>query len=256
MRATAVTPRRRRWRIALALALVVWPVLTVSASAEAVLEPGCAAHFDAAEAASGIPPGLLASISLAETGGSPYAGRAGWPWTINAEGQGRFFATKAEAIAEVQRLRLRGVRSIDAGCMQVNLMFHPDAFASLDEAFDPAHGVAYAARFLRELKNMTGSWEEALGRYHSADPLRGGAYRRHVLAEWSGGERAIVVAEADIRPGNGGAWRQQQAALQKLAAAGRPLRLARLIIVGGDGGKGRSNQTRQEASVSSWSKAR
>ena len=59
-----------------------------------------------------------------------------WPWTINAEGRGQFFATKLEAIAAVRALQASGVRSIDVGCMQVNLMYHPNAFASLDEAFD------------------------------------------------------------------------------------------------------------------------
>jgi len=60
-----------------------------------------------------------------------------WPWTINAEGQGPYFATRAEAISAVQRLQEQGVRSIDVGCMQVNLLHHPQAFATMEQAFDP-----------------------------------------------------------------------------------------------------------------------
>ncbi len=35
--------------------------------------------------------------------------------------------------------------------MQVNLGYHPEAFASLEAAFDPRRNVAYATRFLLEL---------------------------------------------------------------------------------------------------------
>ena len=45
--------------------------------------------------------------------------------------------TRQQAVAAVQALQARGVRSIDVGCLQVNLMYHPIAFASLDDAFDP-----------------------------------------------------------------------------------------------------------------------
>ena len=78
----------------------------------------------------------------------------------------------------------RGVRSIDVGCLQVNLMHHPHAFASLKQAFDPKANVDYAARFLRDLFDQTGSWPQAAARYHSATPALGAAYRRKVLAAW------------------------------------------------------------------------
>ena len=90
-----------------------------------------------------------------------------WPWTINAEGTGRFFESKAEAIAAVEALQARGVRSIDVGCMQVNLMHHPHAFASLDEAFDPQANAAYGARFLSALHHDLGAWPAATAAYHS-----------------------------------------------------------------------------------------
>jgi hypothetical protein len=103
-----------------------------------------------------------------------------WPWTINAEGEGRFFASKAEALAAVRDLQAKGVKSIDVGCMQVNLMHHPQAFASLEQAFDPAANAAYAARFLNVLYGQTRDWTRATAFYHSATPELGEAYQRKV----------------------------------------------------------------------------
>ena len=60
-----------------------------------------------------------------------------WPWTVTAEGRGRYLPSKAEALAEVRQLRARGLTNIDVGCMQVNLFYHPDAFDDLNQAFDP-----------------------------------------------------------------------------------------------------------------------
>ena len=77
-----------------------------------------------------------------------------------------------------------GRQSVDVGCMQVNLMHHPDAFASLRQAFDPATNVAYGARFLTALHDETGSWDRAVERYHSAEPGVGEAYRERVYANW------------------------------------------------------------------------
>ncbi len=54
--------------------------------------------------------------------------------TIKAEAIGACFQTKPAAIAAVRRVWARGVRSIDVGCLQINPMFHPNDFASLDKA--------------------------------------------------------------------------------------------------------------------------
>jgi hypothetical protein len=133
-----------------------------------------------------LPPGLLEAIGRTESGRTdPLTGRfAPWPWTINAEGQGQFFATKAEAIAAVQALQARGIRVIDVGCMQVNLFHHGEAFASLDHAFDPATNARYAATFLRRLNQTRNDWELAAAHYHSTTPERADAYRLKVLANW------------------------------------------------------------------------
>lgn len=107
-----------------------------------------------------------------------------WPWTVMAEGRGRFFDTKAEAIAEVMKIQKKGIRNIDVGCMQVNLLHHKGAFASLDEAFDPQTNVNYAASFMRRLYDENNSWVKAIGNYHSRTDSFHVRYRDKVLARW------------------------------------------------------------------------
>lgn len=143
----------------------------------------CRAAIMAAERAAGIPTQLMAAIARVESGRRDAQGVVQpWPWTINAEGVGSTYNSKAEAIAAVQRLQASGVRSIDVGCMQVNLMYHPDAFATLDQAFDPAANARYAASFLTRLHGQTGDWTKATAAYHSATPELGERYQRKVAA--------------------------------------------------------------------------
>ncbi|MBV8524138.1 MAG: lytic transglycosylase domain-containing protein, partial [Acetobacteraceae bacterium] len=155
---------------------------------QGALSPGiqCRAAVRAAERASSIPEHLLAAISRVESGRrDPQTGGWNpWPWTINAEGQGFFYDTKAQAVAAVRALQAKGVQSIDVGCMQINLMHHPKAFASLEEAFDPMANAAYGARFLAQLYGQTGTWEKAAAYYHSVTPGLADEYQKRVLAVW------------------------------------------------------------------------
>lgn len=155
------------------------------------VSPGaiCRAAIAAAAAAHGVPVGLMEAIALVESGRPDgQGGRTPWPWTADIEGTGRFFATQAEAVAGVRQAQAGGARSIDAGCMQVNLLHHPDAFASLDQAFDPVANAEYAARFLKQLHDTVagGDWMRAAGLYHSATPARAAPYRQRVQAALSG----------------------------------------------------------------------
>ena len=146
----------------------------------------CRAAIAGVEAGTTIPGRLMSAIAVVESGRhDPLTGGVSpWPWTINVEGVGHSYESKAEAIAAVQAFQARGARSIDVGCMQVNLLYHASAFASLDEAFDPAANARYAARFLLQLYGQTGSWPKATGAYHSWTPELGDDYARKVLAVW------------------------------------------------------------------------
>jgi len=147
----------------------------------------CANAIAAAELNAGLPAGLLGAIARVETGRrTPTGGVQPWPWSFNAAGEGRYAATRAEAVAEVQARLAAGVRSIDIGCMQINLLHHPDAFPSVDAGFEPAANVAYAVRFLRALHARTGDWQTATMQYHSATPERGVLYHQRVMAAMTG----------------------------------------------------------------------
>lgn len=117
-----------------------------------------------------IPGNLLLGIGLQESGMMHEGELTIWPWTANAEGDGRYFNNPETAASWVRARQRDGIASVDVGCMQVNLRWHPEAFVSLEHGFDPARNVDYAARLLVSLYEQTGDWIEAAGRYHSATP--------------------------------------------------------------------------------------
>ncbi len=162
------------------------PPSTASLAVPGTGEPGqlCRAAIAAAEREAGLPPRLLAAMARVESGRrDPDTGRFHpWPWTINAEGRGSFFPTKAAAVAAAQGLQAQGVRSFDVGCMQINMRHHPNAFADLEEAFDPAANARYAARFLKDLQATRGDWMRSASHYHCQTPELAEAYRARVAA--------------------------------------------------------------------------
>ena len=169
----------------------------------ALAQPGdagaCLRAIAEVEPRSGLPPGLLGSIALVESGRAEPSGGPPrpWPWAWNAVGESRYPPDRATALAEVTALRERGVVSIDIGCMQINLRHHPAAFATLEEAFDPLANVRYGARFLAQLHATHGDWPAAIARYHSGDPTSGEDYARRVaLARlsraWAGGLPVVL----------------------------------------------------------------
>ncbi len=131
----------------------------------------------------GIKTHLLQTISSVETGRWDYNKErfVSWPWTINANGKGRHFKTKAEAVAEVKRLQADGVKSIDVGCMQISLKYHSDAFNSIEDAFEPEKNVEYSAKFLKKLYDKRKDWLKAAMAYHSKIPSKGLRYKRKLV---------------------------------------------------------------------------
>jgi hypothetical protein len=198
--------------------------LSFTAPARADSDPYavCAANVARAEASAGIPKGLLGAIAEVESGRWDKERRAAiaWPWTVTSGANGQFFASKAEAIAEVRRMKAQGIRNIDVGCMQINLHHHAEAFDSLDEAFDPATNAAYAARFLRSLFDSHQDWMTAASHYHSATPELGARYRAKVLAAWNN-DAGANIRSASYELVQGPDW-----TLARPTAQAQPVKLA------------------------------
>lgn len=198
-------------RLAVALVLALgFPLSAARAERPAPTPPDpaqmCQRAIQAAERENRLPTGLLHAIARVESGRPDASGRgsSAWPWTINAEGQGRFFDSKDAAMAAVDALRARGVKLIDVGCMQVNLHHHAQAFADLHIAFDPVANARYAALFLTRLYAQSRSWEQAAAFYHSQTPELAEAYRLKVMAAWPA--MAVRLAEEQRRDAMVAAW--------------------------------------------------
>lgn len=172
-------------------------------------EAACIDAILGAEKAHAIADHTLLAVGFTEAGRKTADGLfTVWPWTVNAEGVSRYFSSKAEAIAFVRDQQAHGVRSIDVGCLQINLRWHPKAFRDLEEAFDPAANAAYSARFLADLRAVNASLADAVARYHSAQSERGEAYRARVEGNRRWVNRALAYLEtlADGPPPAAFAW--------------------------------------------------
>jgi hypothetical protein len=149
----------------------------------------CSAALRQAEQRYHLPANLLESIAKAESGRpiTAFSDVRAWPWTIDADGTGLFLDSKAAAVAW---MRQQGHRHsfVDVGCMQVDLHYHPSAFTSLDDAFDPVANADYAARLLLDLYHgeAAGNWDIAVGLYHSQTPLLAAEYRDRVALVGAG----------------------------------------------------------------------
>ncbi len=174
---------RRQLLVIAALVLAALPGLAAARSTSALCSDAIA---QTERRSTWLPLGLLESIALVESGyrASNSGQVTPWPWTINSPAGSFYLSSRREAIAKVEELQRRGISNIDVGCMQINLHFHPQAFHSLDDAFNPASNVAYAGRFLRTLLGGDRSLFQAVGRYHSATPARRDAYARKVFRRW------------------------------------------------------------------------
>lgn len=210
----------------------------------------CTQQFPEQEAANGIPTHLLAAISSTESG--RWHKKLGlalpWPWTINVEGKGYYFDSKAEAMAKTRAYLAQGIRSIDIGCMQVNLKHHPNAFRTLDEAFDPATNIAYGAKFLRSNYDEQGDWIKATAAYHSRTNRRGMEYLARIEQTWNRivGKVAAARARQGMEPTEAHADGAADTVSTPRTASGRPMRPiassrnVKVIQVGGNAAPARA----------------
>lgn len=184
----------------------------------------CEAATRAAESHERVPRGLLEAISLKESGRWDTEAKrsVAWPWTVTSGGPGEHFATRAEAIAKVRALQKAGKTNIDVGCMQINLRYHPHAFDTIEEAFDPIKNAGYAGAHLKQLREDHKSWHVAVERYHSSNAKRGAAYRQAVYKLKYGATRArLVTARENAKL----SYRERQDAQRRAYEAARKTRL-------------------------------
>ena len=168
-----------------ARARLLAPLLLLLAGAEAAAQDREGRHGEwlceplirAAERAEGIPSGLLLAIGRAESGVETSRGRLVWPWALNIAGRSVFAPTRDEALRQAgESIRAEPRRFVDLGCLQVNWQYHREWLKEPENVLDPEWNVAYGARLLRSLAAQHGSWEKAVGFYHSANPQRQAAY--------------------------------------------------------------------------------
>lgn len=157
-------------------------IVCLCAPARANLDPAqtalCYKAIQSASRQLGTPPDVMLAITLTETG-KKIAGRIQpWPWTVNMEGKGFWFSTRAEALAYVRKRHAEGARSFDVGCFQINYKWHHQHFGSIEDMFDPKINASYAARFLNSLYGEKGTWSAAAGAYHSRTPSFANRYAK------------------------------------------------------------------------------
>jgi soluble lytic murein transglycosylase-like protein len=180
--------------VVLLLSLAFYPLARQSAHAGPRAAPTpsaqCLAAVEMAQHRYSTPPGLLAVMAKVESGRADANGALEpWPWAVDADGTGILFPTKQAAIAWTRNaLATDAATYVDVGCLQVDLRMHPNAFRTLDDAFDPIANADYGARYLRLLHDgpARGNWFTAIGLYHSDTPELAAIYRTQVAAVAAG----------------------------------------------------------------------
>lgn len=134
----------------------------------------------------GVDPYILYSVAILESGRKWGDGMVRpWPWTLNVNGRGIYFDTRMEALKHLEESR-RDTGNIDVGILQVNIHYHGDKVARIENLLDYEMNLRVAARILREaILSSPGDPVIGVGRYHSWREKRARAY----------GARAIYLAE-------------------------------------------------------------
>ncbi|WP_207541041.1 transglycosylase [Sabulicella rubraurantiaca] len=117
----------------------------------------CLAATRRAEEVHDVPRGLLTAIALAESGLHAYA--------LNIGGRAQFASSREEARQLIESAS--GQSSIMAGCVQVNARVHA---RNSDWPLDPFRAADWAGGMMARWARETGSWPEALRRWHGGSP--------------------------------------------------------------------------------------
>ncbi|WP_052447984.1 hypothetical protein [Vibrio rotiferianus] len=113
-----------------------------------------------------VPVWVISKICVHESQSFHRGKRQAWPWTVNTAGEGSWFRDKQSAVRYANEYMSTGKRNIDIGLCQMNWIYHGHKFKSLEAMFDPQKNMLEAAKYVYKQKG-NGTWEEAIGRYHS-----------------------------------------------------------------------------------------
>lgn len=131
----------------------------------------------------GVPSRLLYAVGLQESVLNVAGQHLPYPWTLNVNQSPERFPTYRQAVARLDDLVRQGVRNIDCGAVQVNWRWHSDKLGSPMSALNPWHNLRVGARILRECRDATSDWFQAVGRYHNpSDAARARGYATQVFS--------------------------------------------------------------------------
>ncbi|AGT09609.1 hypothetical protein JCM7686_2541 [Paracoccus aminophilus JCM 7686] len=155
------------------------PVLGLAALVALLIAPGLAraqaagpaevCEWAAMQASreTGVPPDILMTLTLTETGRKLNGALRPWAWSVNVGGEGHWFEDPQSAIRFVEDRVAQGQSNLDLGCFQLNWRWHSQNFTSATQMFDPLENARYAARFVSDLYLESGNWRMAAGNFHS-----------------------------------------------------------------------------------------
>lgn len=216
-------------------AIAVLVAVSTSGPSTAAPDPSRQCDQAAAQAAQrhGVPIDILLAIARVESGRGGSEPRP-WPWTINADGQGTWYDTKAEAVAAATAHLTDGTGTFDVGCFQLNIRWHGENFADLADMFDPTENADHAAAFLIDLYQESGDWEQAVAAYHSRTEALASAYLERVRSVLDGPASNPDTTDYDAEP----VIRENQFPLLQAGGQGSagslvPQQMARGPLIGG-----------------------
>lgn len=163
--------------------LILFSLILVPLAVSSKNVSGCQIYTEKYNKIYRLPNKLLTSISLVESGMVKGKTINSWPWSLNINGKSKYFDNKKDTLIFLKK-SLQKNRNIDVGCMQINYKFHGHNFNNLDHILNPEENVKYAAKFLKKLFKRHKSWNEAISRYHSSEPIRKKRYLTKVKNFW------------------------------------------------------------------------
>ncbi len=114
-----------------------------------------------------VPPDLLYSIALCESGRNVNGKVKPWNWTLNIAGKGYYYDSREEQFDALMNA-ISEAKTVDIGPMQLNWEWKYERLMSPWMATDPVFNLNTACRIIRAHyeNNPLDGWFQAAGKYH------------------------------------------------------------------------------------------